>query len=126
MFHKKKKTPKRDIVRIKAEKDDTAQKLDEYATHRATFLRCSGMHTKEVQSVIYQICSGNVKGPGVAFVAPALYEGIPEFLEKTIEALGEIAVYSSLYIPVLKIVKIRPGPSARFVARVSIIRPRTC
>ena len=98
MLHKKKKTPKHDIVTIKAEKEATAQKLDEYATHRATFLRCSGMHTKEVRSVIHQICSGNVKGPGVGFVAPALYEGIPEFLDKTLEALGEIAVYSSLYM----------------------------
>ena len=98
MLHKKKKTPKHDIVTIKAEKEATAQKLDEYATHRATFLRCSGMHTKEVRSVIHQICSGNVKGPGVGFVAPALYEGIPEFLDMTLATMGDIAVYASLYM----------------------------
>ena len=62
------------------------------------YLRCSGMHTESVTTLVHYICSGKNHGPGVALVAPALYEGIPEFLEKTQAAMGDIAVYASLYM----------------------------
>ena len=56
------------------------------------------MHTPEVRSVVKTICEGNLKGPGAAYVAPALYEGVAEFLGKTMDAQGELAVYASLYL----------------------------
>ena len=78
--------------------EELAAALDGFAARRSEFLRCSGMHTKPVQKVVEAICQGKVRGPGVGFVAPALYEGIPEFLDKTMDAMGEIAVYASLYM----------------------------
>ena len=78
--------------------EGVAGALDDFATRRNEFLRCSGMHTKPVQNVLEVICQGKVRGPGVGFVAPALYEGIPEFLDKTMDVMGELAVYASLYM----------------------------
>ena len=78
--------------------EELAAALDGFAARRSEFLRCSGMHTKPVQKVVEAICQGKVRGPGVGFVAPALYEGIPEFLDKTMDAMGELAVYASLYM----------------------------
>lgn len=72
--------------------------LESCATRRAQYLRCAGMHTDSVQSVVKAICEGRVRGPGVAYIAPALYDGIPEFLDKTMDALAELAVYASLYM----------------------------
>ena len=65
---------------------------------RALFLKCSGMHTADVQDVIRRICEGSVQGSGLAYVAPALYEGIPDFLNQLTDGLGDLATYSSLYM----------------------------
>ena len=56
--------------------------LEAAEEQREHFLRCSGMHTKEVEELVRSICSGKMNGPGLAYVAPALYEGIPVFLDK--------------------------------------------
>ena len=97
LLRRPKRSPKPGLTLAK-DSDDVARALDSYATRRNEFLRCSGMHTKPVQKVVEAICQGKVRGPGVGFVAPALYEGIPEFLDKTMDAMGELAVYASLYM----------------------------
>ena len=77
---------------------ELGEQLEDFAARRGQFLSCSGMHTPEVRSVVKTICEGNLKGPGAAYVAPALYEGVAEFLGKTMDAQGELAVYASLYL----------------------------
>ena len=75
-----------------------ADAFGHYEERRAEYLRCGGMHSDSVKKIVQDICEGKVKGPGVAMIAPALYEGIPEFLDKTMDAMGEVAVYASLYM----------------------------
>ena len=65
---------------------------------REQYLRCGGMHTESVKEVIRTICDGRLHTPAIAFVAPALYEGIPEFLEQTKDAMSQLAVYASLFL----------------------------
>ena len=77
---------------------ELGEQLDDFAARRGQFLSCSGMHTPYVREVVKTICEGKEKGAGVAYVAPALYEGISEFLDKTMDAQGELAVYSALYL----------------------------
>ena len=89
---------KKKVTALAKDSEEVAGALDGFATRRNEFLRCSGMHTKPVKKVVEVICQGKVHGPGVGFIAPALYEGIPEFLDKTMDAMGELAVYSSLYM----------------------------
>lgn len=72
--------------------------LGECEGRRLVFLRCSGMHTEAVFEVVKEICEGRMKSPALAFIAPALYEGIPETLEKVMGGLGDLAIYSSLYM----------------------------
>ena len=78
-----------------------SRELTDTEQKRALFLRCSGMHTKAVEDVLRSICNGTMNDPGVAFVAPALYEGIPEFLDKIMDALADLATYSALYLGVI-------------------------
>ena len=62
---------------------NVSNSLVSFGARRVEFLRCSGMHTEPVRKVFTTICQGRVRGPGVGYVAPALLEGIPEFLDKT-------------------------------------------
>ena len=78
--------------------DETADALVDYEARRMQFLRCSGMHTESVTTLVHRICSGENFGPGIALVAPALYKGISEHLDTTIDSMGDIAVYASLYM----------------------------
>ena len=98
----KKRLPSADIKTKRHEGqtlgDETADALAEYEERRKQYLRCSGMHTETVTKLVRRICSGENYGPGVAIVAPALYEGIPEFLDMTLATMGDIAVYASLYM----------------------------
>ena len=75
-----------------------AERLEDFEDRRMQFLRCSGMHTDSVKTVVKAVCEGSVRDPSVAFIAPALYDGIPEFLDQTMDSLGELAVYASLYM----------------------------
>ena len=77
---------------------ELADALESCETRRAQYLRCGGMHTEPVVAVVKNLCEGSLRGPGVAYVAPVLYDGIPEFLDKTMDALAELAVYASLYM----------------------------
>ena len=79
--------------------DETADALADYEARRAQFLRCSGMHTESVTTLVHRICCGENYGPGIALVAPALYKGISEHLDTTINSMGDIAVYASLHGP---------------------------
>ena len=65
--------------------------LEGREVRRTLFLRCSGMHTAEVQEVIKLVCGGRVQGPGLAYVVPALLEGIPEYLMKITDGLDNLA-----------------------------------
>ena len=56
----------------------TGAALEELEYRRSLFLRCSGMHTEPVWWVIKKICKGETNGPGLSYVAPALYEGVPQ------------------------------------------------
>ena len=56
------------------------------------------MHGAKIRKVVYKVCSGEYKSFSLAYVAPALCMGIPEFLDRVEEGLGELAVYSSLYM----------------------------
>ena len=99
----KKRRSSHTLIRTKSEEGqllghETSSALNEYEERRMQYLRCSGMHTESVTTLVHYICSGKNYGPGVALVAPALYEGIPEFLEKTQGSMGDIAVYASLYM----------------------------
>ena len=78
--------------------EELAVRLNEFETRRNEYLRCGGMHTEAVKMVVRKVCEGKYRGPGMAFIAPALYEGIPEFVDKTMDTLGELAVYASLYM----------------------------
>ena len=77
---------------------ELGEQLEGFAARRGQFLSCSGMHTAEVREIVRSVCEGKVKGPGIAYVAPALYEGIPGFLDKTMDVQAELAVYASLYM----------------------------
>jgi hypothetical protein len=72
--------------------------LQDAAEKRAHFLHCSGMHTKAVETLVENVCNGKVDGPCLSFVAPALYEGVSEFLEKQLDAYSDLATYSALYV----------------------------
>ena len=56
----------------------TGAALEELGHRRNLFLRCSGRHTEPVWWVIKSICKGETSGPGLSYVAPALYEGVPQ------------------------------------------------
>ena len=56
------------------------------------------MHTQEVEEVVRNICAGKMSGPGLAYAAPALDEGIPEFMNKVLDGFGDLATYSALYM----------------------------
>ena len=51
---------------------ETSSALNEYEERRMQYLRCSGMHTESVTTLVHRICSGENFGPGIALVAPAL------------------------------------------------------
>jgi len=81
--------------------------VDRLETKRLQFLRCSGMHTKAVQSIVeevavYDRCRfwWNSLNPfsGIELVIPAFTRGIPEHLESLIAASSEIAVYAALFL----------------------------
>ena len=78
-----------------------ADVLSSCEARREQYLRCSGMHTESVKEVVRTICDGKLNNPSYAFVAPALYEGIPEFLNQMLDVLGQIAVYSSLIVGII-------------------------
>ena len=99
---------------------ETGDALDALEKRRVRFLRCSGMHGNELYHVVKQICAGEYKSPSIAYVAPALYEGIPEFLNKVVDSLGELAVYSSLYMGLISVAGFTGFyPAARVVHAVT-------
>ena len=71
------------------------------------YARHNLLHVRDVAAPLGTVPSPKSAGHSVcrivthfelALVAPALYEGIPEFLEKTQAAMSDIAVYASLYM----------------------------
>ena len=82
---------------------ETGEALEELESRRVRFLRCSGMHEEFITKIVREMCTGAFKSASIAYVAPALYEGIPEFLDRVTDGLGELAVYSSLYMGLVSV-----------------------
>ena len=45
----------------------TGASLEELELRRNRFLRCSGMHSAEIWSIVHGICKGEINGPGLSY-----------------------------------------------------------